>query len=164
PGAGRRGRRSRSSCAPGIFPDGHPARPRRNDGSRGRERVGLRDGNREAETLARAGGVARAARRISPIGERARGLGMDCSRARELNLNGLRGRLSSEPAAELRGHLSTGGPGRAHVEAERVLSEVLDARLPQHAAPLALKRRLAASWPSSTLAAPTPRRFWGPRG
>jgi anti-sigma factor RsiW len=85
---------------------------------------------------------------------------MDCGKARELNLNGLRGRLSSEPAAELREHLSTCAPCRDHAEAERVLSEVLDARLPQHAAPLALKRRLAASWPASTPAPPAPRRIW----
>src|SRR4030095_12469059 len=87
---------------------------------------------------------------------------MDCSRAGELNLNGLRGRLSSEPAAELREHLSTCGPCRDHVEAARVLSGVLDARLPQVAAPLALKRRLAASWPASTSAARAPRRIGRP--
>ena len=84
---------------------------------------------------------------------------MDCGKARELNLNGLRGRLSSEPAAELREHLATCAACRDHAEAERVLSEVLDARLPQHAAPLALKRRLAASWPAPTPAARAPRRI-----
>ena len=83
---------------------------------------------------------------------------MDCSRARELNLDGLRGRLSSELASELREHLATCAACRDHAEAERVLSEVLDARLPQHAAPLALKRRLAASWPAATRAALAPRR------
>ena len=83
---------------------------------------------------------------------------MDCSRARELNLDGLRGRLASEPAAELREHLATCAACRDHAEAERVLSEVLDARLPQHAAPLALKRRLAASWPTAAGAARAPRR------
>ena len=87
---------------------------------------------------------------------------MDCGKARELNLNGLRGRLSAELAAELLEHLSTCAPCRDHAEAERVLSEVLDARLPQYAAPLALKRRLAASWPTSTRAAPAPRRIWSP--
>jgi anti-sigma factor RsiW len=85
---------------------------------------------------------------------------MECSRARELNLDGLRGRLATEPAAELREHLSSCAPCRDHAEAERVLSEVLDARLVQHAAPLALKRRLAASWPTSSRAAPAPRRIW----
>ena len=85
---------------------------------------------------------------------------MDCSKARELNLDGLRGRLSSELAVELREHLSACAPCRDHAEAERVLSEVLDARLVQHAAPLALKRRLAASWPTLSRAAPAPRRIW----
>jgi anti-sigma factor RsiW len=90
---------------------------------------------------------------------------MECNRARELELDGLRGRLSSETAAELREHLSTCAACRHHAEAERVLSEVLDARLPQYAAPLALKRRLAASWPAPSLAARAPRRIarrrWG---
>src|SRR4029450_2699364 len=90
--------------------------------------------------------------------KRARGLNMDCGKARELNLNGLRGRLSSELAAELREHLSTCAPCREHAEAERVLSEILETQLLQHAAPLALKRRLAASWSASTSAAPPPRR------
>ena len=85
---------------------------------------------------------------------------MDCSRARELNLDGLRGRLASGPAAELREHLSSCASCRDHAEAERVLSEVLDARLPQHAAPLALKRRLAARWPTATRTDPAPRRVW----
>jgi len=84
---------------------------------------------------------------------------MDCDKARELNLNGLRGRLSSEAMAELREHLSTCSACRDHAEAERVLSEVLETRLVQHAAPLALKRRLSASWPTSTLA---PRRIGRP--
>src|SRR5258705_10961719 len=77
---------------------------------------------------------------------------MDCVTARKLNLDGLRGRLSPERAAALREHLSTCASCRQHAEAERVLSELLDARLPQYAAPLALKRRLAASWlaPSPT--------------
>ncbi|HME68678.1 MAG TPA: hypothetical protein VKM54_02285 [Myxococcota bacterium] len=82
---------------------------------------------------------------------------MDCGKARELSLDGLRQRLPSELAAELREHLSGCAPCSNHAEAERVLSEVLDASLPQYAAPLALKRRLAASWPASTPAAAPPR-------
>ncbi|HVN40116.1 MAG TPA: hypothetical protein VMW19_18290 [Myxococcota bacterium] len=86
---------------------------------------------------------------------------MDCGRARELNLDGLRERLSAATKAELEEHLSTCVRCRAHAEAERVLSEVLES-LPQHAAPLALKRRLAESWPS--LATGTlPRPTWTPR-
>src|SRR5258706_11373976 len=82
---------------------------------------------------------------------------MDCGKARELNLSGLRGQLPSELATELREHVTTCAPCRDHAEAERVLSEVLDARLVQHAAPLALKRRLAASWPTIPVAATPPR-------
>lgn len=73
---------------------------------------------------------------------------MDCGRARELNLDGLRGNLSPEQAADLREHLSTCPRCSAHAEAERRLSEVLETKLPQYAAPLALKRRLAARWPA----------------
>jgi len=91
--------------------------------------------------------------------EWAEGKIMDCDKARELNLDGLRGRLSPELAAELREHLATCATCRGHAEAERVLSEVLDTRLPQYAAPLALKRRLAANWPASTRAASAPRRI-----
>src|SRR5262249_32878869 len=88
---------------------------------------------------------------------------MDCGKARELNLNGLRGRLSSELAAQLREHLSTCASCRDHAEAERVLREVLDARLPQHAAPVALKRRLAASGAAASVpATPAPRRIGRP--
>jgi anti-sigma factor RsiW len=83
---------------------------------------------------------------------------MDCDKARELNLDGLRGRLSSEVADELLEHLATCAACRDHAEAERVLSEVLDTHLVQHAAPLALKRRLAASWPTSSPGVLAPRR------
>jgi len=86
---------------------------------------------------------------------------MDCGRARELNLDGLRERLSAATKAELQAHLSTCVRCRAHAEAERVLGEVLES-LPQHAAPLALKRRLAESWPSIETGT-LPRRAWAPR-
>src|SRR5262245_21499343 len=87
---------------------------------------------------------------------------MDCGRAQELSLDGLRGRLSAATEAELQEHLATCVRCRAHVEAERVLSEVLDS-LPQHAAPLSLKRRLAESWTSLATEALRPRRTWMPR-
>ncbi|HXK24247.1 MAG TPA: zf-HC2 domain-containing protein [Myxococcota bacterium] len=87
---------------------------------------------------------------------------MDCGRARELNLDGLRGRLSAATKAELQEHLATCARCRAHAEAERVLGEVLDS-LPQHAAPLLLKRRLAESWPVLTTGTARPRRIWAPR-
>src|SRR5262245_7806169 len=78
---------------------------------------------------------------------------MDCDEARELNLDGLRGRIRSELDAELREHLSTCAECRSHAAAERVLGEALDALLPRQVAPPALKRRLAASWPASIPAA-----------
>ena len=87
---------------------------------------------------------------------------MDCGRARELNLDGLRGRLSAETTAELREHLSTCVRCRAHAAAERVLSDVLEG-LPQHAAPLSLKRRLAERWPDPLAGTLPPRRSWAPR-
>ena len=85
---------------------------------------------------------------------------MDCGEARELNLGGLRGQLSSETAAQLREHLSTCAACRDHALAERALSEVLDASLTQYAAPVALKRRLAANWPAYAPAASARRRIW----
>jgi len=79
---------------------------------------------------------------------------MDCDEARDLNLDGLRGRLAPGPEAELREHLSACAACRSHAAAERVLGEALDALLPRQAAPAGLKRRLAASWPASLQAAP----------
>jgi anti-sigma factor RsiW len=67
---------------------------------------------------------------------------MDCSRARELILDERRGTLPPEQADELRGHLSTCARCRSHAEAERALSEVLEAKLPRYAAPVALQQRL----------------------
>lgn len=77
---------------------------------------------------------------------------MDCDQARELNVDALRGRLSPGRVQALREHLAGCAHCRADAEAERALDEVLEARLPRHAAPLALKRRLAERWP-----APAPR-------
>ena len=87
---------------------------------------------------------------------------MDCSTARELNLDGLRGRLTPEPAAELREHLATCAACRRHAEAERVLSEVLETKLPRYAAPFSLLQRLGTNRPVSAPAAATRRRSWKP--
>jgi anti-sigma factor RsiW len=73
---------------------------------------------------------------------------MDCTKARELSLEGLRGTLPPDQADELRKHLSTCTACTAHAEAERALSETLEAKLPRYAAPVSLQRRLAASWPA----------------
>jgi len=76
---------------------------------------------------------------------------MDCREVRSQLLNYQRGRLKAESREELRAHLATCG-SCAHVEeAEQALTELLEHRLPQHPASLALKRRLAAQWPSPPL-------------
>ena len=81
---------------------------------------------------------------------------MDCEAVR-LHLHAdQRGHLGPELHRELRAHLE-GCPACTHEEAaEHVLTEVLERRLPQHPASLALKRRLLAQWP----AAPVESRPW----
>ena len=74
-------------------------------------------------------------------------LDMDCPTARHHLLDDQRGRLDPATAAELNAHLER-CPGCAHEEkADRLLTEQLERHLPQQAAPIALKRRLAAQWP-----------------
>jgi anti-sigma factor RsiW len=85
---------------------------------------------------------------------------MDCSKARELSTDRERGRVAADAAGEARAHLLTCAACRAHAEAERALSEGLEAKLPRFAAPLALQRRIAAGWPASGSARATPRRRW----
>ena len=84
---------------------------------------------------------------------------MDCRDVRPHLLDYQRGQLAPELDGEVRAHLQ-GCPACARAEAaEQALTEVLEQRLPQHAASLALKRRLAAQWP----AAPSPRPSWWSR-
>src|SRR5262249_11487404 len=83
---------------------------------------------------------------------------MDCSKAEALSLDGSRGALPSEQAAELRRHLSTCPQCSAHFESERALNEVLETKLPRHGAPVSLQRKLAATWPPSA-STPERRRF-----
>ena len=73
---------------------------------------------------------------------------MDCRDVRPHLLEYQRGHIDQELRRSIRAHLeSCAACGRAE-EAERVLTDLLEQRLPQHPAPLALKRRLAAQWPS----------------
>src|SRR6185369_16463704 len=85
---------------------------------------------------------------------------MDCSKVREMSVDLQRGTLAAEPASEARAHLLTCPACRAHADAERALSDVLEARLPRFAAPIALQRRIAAGWPASGSTARAPRRPW----
>jgi anti-sigma factor RsiW len=87
---------------------------------------------------------------------------LDCTHARPLLLDEQRGRLDAPTATALAAHLDTCADCRHEDEVERVLTEQLEQRMPQHAAPLALKRRLAATVSASgaRVAAPSRRRSW----
>jgi anti-sigma factor RsiW len=86
---------------------------------------------------------------------------MECEEARIHLLASKRGQLRPALESNLRAHLDTCA-ACAQVDAEeQVLTEILERRLPQHPAPIALKRRLAAQWPT-TPAPPRARwRRWG---
>ncbi len=85
---------------------------------------------------------------------------MDCSEARRHLLDAQRGRLGPETGEALRAHIE-GCPSCAGAEAEeRSLSGLLERRLPQYPAPIALKRRLSAQWPPPPAAAPSRRERW----
>jgi hypothetical protein len=84
---------------------------------------------------------------------------MDCQEARAHLLDSQRGRLRPDLQGGLRVHLDTcAACSRVDAE-EQVLTEILERRLPQHPASIALKRRLAAQWPST----PAPTRAWWSR-
>jgi len=84
---------------------------------------------------------------------------MDCEDVRTYLLDDHRGQLAPELAREVRAHVERCAACAHDDAAEHALSELLERRLPQHPAPLALKRRLAAQWPAPG-AAPAP---WWPR-
>ena len=87
------------------------------------------------------------------------GSAMDCSEARLHLLDDQRARLDVTLAGSLADHLAGCSACAREDLAERLLTEQLERRLPQHAAPLALKRRLAAEWATSAPAArPVPAR------
>jgi anti-sigma factor RsiW len=70
----------------------------------------------------------------------------------------VRARLVSAPGdADVRAHIAACAACAHEERAERLLSEALESRLPQHPASPALKRRLAAAWPADAPAA-SPRR------
>jgi anti-sigma factor RsiW len=87
---------------------------------------------------------------------------LDCARARPLLLDEQRGRLDAATAVALAAHLDSCADCRYEDDVERVLTEQLEQRMPQHAAPLALKRRLAATLPAAgvRVAAARRRRRW----
>ncbi|HTK90666.1 MAG TPA: zf-HC2 domain-containing protein [Verrucomicrobiae bacterium] len=91
---------------------------------------------------------------------------IDCTAARPLLLDYQRGRLTGPLHGEVHAHLDGCAACAREELAERALTEALERRLPQHAAPVGLKRRLAASHLASagpTVTRPSPwRRAWIP--
>jgi anti-sigma factor RsiW len=88
---------------------------------------------------------------------------LDCREARAHLLEDQRGQLQPELHRTLGAHVGTCAPCRRAAAAERALTDLLEARLPQYPAPLGLKRRLAAQWvvPMASRAAGWPRhRRW----
>jgi anti-sigma factor RsiW len=75
---------------------------------------------------------------------------MTCDDVRPQLLHYQRGQLSTLHRSDIRVHLEA-CPACAHeVTADALLTEALERQLPQHAAPLGLKRRLAAQWPRTS--------------
>jgi anti-sigma factor RsiW len=84
---------------------------------------------------------------------------MTCDEARELLPDARRARLPADRRGTLESHLASCEACAHEAAAEALLSEALEGRLLQHAAPVALKRRLAAAWPDAPAAGPAPRRW-----
>jgi anti-sigma factor RsiW len=82
---------------------------------------------------------------------------MDCTQAHPHLLDLQRGRLADPLAAEIQAHVAGCADCTRLAEAESALTEALERRLPQHPAPLALKRRLREQWPAPAV---PPRRRW----
>src|SRR5438046_10673517 len=74
---------------------------------------------------------------------------MNCEDTRSQLLQYQQGRLELDAADALRAHLAACATCGHEDAAERMVTELLEHRLPQHPASLALKRRLAAGWPAS---------------
>src|SRR2546430_2453638 len=84
---------------------------------------------------------------------------MTCADARDLVLAHARGALPPGDDAAVREHLASCAACARVDHVDRMLSEVLEQRLPQHPASLALKRRLAAEWPAPPRARTSFKRF-----
>jgi len=84
---------------------------------------------------------------------------MRCDDVRARLLAYQRGQLPPGEHADVIAHLEHCAGCAREDTAEQVLTEVLERRTPQHTAPFALKRRLAAQWPAATTA-PSRLRRW----
>jgi anti-sigma factor RsiW len=80
---------------------------------------------------------------------------MTCEDVHGLLLDAQRGRLAPDVRAQMDAHVQTCAACLHEEAAEQLLTETLERRLPQHAAPVALKRRLAAEWPGLVVPEPS---------
>jgi len=87
----------------------------------------------------------------------------DCPDVRVHLLDHLRGRLAAPLADEVRTHLAGCPDCRRDAAQEEVVTDLLESRLPQHPASLALKRRLAAAWPDRVPSRAATRPTWWSR-
>ncbi len=81
-----------------------------------------------------------------------------CAELQPLLRDAARGRLDPARAALVSAHLATCAACRAISDEERALDQLMEEKLPQRPASLALKRRLEARLPPMALAAPSHRR------
>ncbi len=77
-----------------------------------------------------------------------------CEEVHGLLLDAQRARLAPDARAQMDAHVQRCAVCIHEAAAEQFLTEALEGRLPQRAAPVALKRKLAAEWPG--LVAPEP--------
>jgi anti-sigma factor RsiW len=75
---------------------------------------------------------------------------VECTAARDLLLDHERGRLAPPAQADLETHLEGCPTCADEAAASLALSHALERRLPQHPAPIALKRKLAAQGPDAS--------------
>jgi anti-sigma factor RsiW len=86
---------------------------------------------------------------------------MTCEDVRALLLDAQRGRLAATLRTEVEAHVRACAACAHEEAADRLLIDALEGRLPQHAAPVGLKRRLAADWPASAGRSPGLWTRWG---
>ena len=86
---------------------------------------------------------------------------MTCQDARMSLLEYQRGRLRPLTREAIRAHLETCAECTREDAIERALDDALEQRMPQHAAPLGLKRRLGAQWRDEARVRTARWRGWG---
>jgi anti-sigma factor RsiW len=86
---------------------------------------------------------------------------MTCQDVRPLLLAFQRQQLAAAPRGAVEAHIQGCAACAHEAAAEQLLTEALEHRLPQHAAPIALKRRLLAEWPAESRRASSWWHRWG---